>query len=155
MTTFDFLAVYQRARDEGNAQILVDALPYAQFLGMRAVELDGELCFHLPPRDTNVGNPVLPAVHGGALGGFMEMAAVVTLLMQMDHTKLAGPLRVPKLVDFSVDYLRAARLVDTFAACEVVRQGRRMANVVVKIWQESRAAPTATARSHYLLAVEG
>lgn len=154
MKTFDFRTVYQQALDKGDAQILVEALPYAHFLGMRAIELEGELCFHLPPRDSNVGNPILPAIHGGALGGFMEMAAVVTLLMQMDHTKLAGPLRVPKLVDFSVDYLRASRLVDTYAACEVVRQGRRMANVVVRTWQESPNAPTATARSHYLLAAE-
>lgn len=154
MTDFNFFEVYLRARDQGDAQILVDALPYAEFLGMRAIEVDGELCFHLPPRDSNVGNPVLPAVHGGALGGFMEMAAVVTLMMEIDQSKLAGPLRIPKLVDFSVDYLRAARLVDTYASCEVVRQGRRMANVVVRVWQDSRDQPTATARSHYVLAAE-
>lgn len=154
MTSFDFVTVYKQARDENNAQVLVDALPYARFLGMRAVEIDGEPGFHLPPRDSNVGNPVLPAIHGGAVGGFMEMAAVVTLLMEIDQSKLAGPLRVPKLVDFSVDYLRAARLVDTYASCEVARQGRRMANVVVRIWQESRDQPMATARSHYVLAAE-
>lgn len=154
MTSFDFLTVYKQARAENNAQILVEALPYAHFLGMRAITIDGQLCFHLPPRDSNVGNPVLPAIHGGAVAGFMEMSAVVTLLMEIDQSKLAGPLRVPKLVDFSVDYLRATRLADTYASCEVVRQGRRLANVVVRTWQESRDQPTATARSHYVLAAE-
>lgn len=154
MTDFNFSDIYRRARDQNDAQILVEALPYARFLGMRAIELEGMPCFHLPPKDDNVGNPVLPAIHGGAVGGFMEMAAVVTLLMEIDQSKLAGPLRVPKLVDFSVDYLRATRLADTYASCEVVRQGRRMANVVVRTWQESRDQPTATARSHYVLAAE-
>ncbi|MCW8196418.1 PaaI family thioesterase [Proteobacteria bacterium 005FR1] len=152
MTSDEFLDIYHRARDEGNAQLIIDALPYATFLGMRALEQDGELIFHLPPLESNIGNPTLPALHGGAVGGFMEMAAVTFLLMSIDHDKLpGGEPRVPKLVDISVDYIRACRYVDTWAACEVVRQGRKLANVAVKVWQQDRNTPTTTARSHYLL----
>ncbi|MEX1032751.1 MAG: PaaI family thioesterase [Cellvibrionaceae bacterium] len=148
--SFNFLDTYHRARAAGDAQLIVDALPYAGFLGMRALHHEGDLLFHLPPRQSNVGNPTLPALHGGAVGGFMEMAAVVYLLMSIDHEKLPRP-TVPKLVDFSVDYIRACRLEDSYAACEIVRQGRKLANVAVKVWQQDPKTPTATARSHYLL----
>lgn len=152
MVSSVFLDVYHRARKTGNAQLIIDALPYARFLGMRAVQESGELLFHLPPLESNIGNPTLPALHGGAVGGFMEMAAVTSLLMSIDHSKLPdGEPRVPKLVDFSVDYIRACRFVDSYAACEVVRQGRKLANVAVKVWQQDREIPTTTARSHYLL----
>jgi acyl-coenzyme A thioesterase PaaI-like protein len=152
MASSDFLDVYHRAREQDDAQLLIDALPYARFLGMHAIRDKGELLFHLPPVECNIGNPTLPALHGGAVGGFMEMAAVTFLLMSIDHDKLPdGEPRVPKLVDFSVDYIRACRFVDTFAACEVVRQGRKLANVAVKVWQQDREIPTTTARSHYLL----
>ncbi|MGQ9427057.1 PaaI family thioesterase [Gilvimarinus sp. F26214L] len=147
----DFQEVFRRAREQNQAQLLVDAIPYAGFLGIRALEEDGELIFHLPPRQLNVGNPVLPALHGGAVAGFLEMSAVVCLLMSIDPDKLQGPVRIPKLVDFSVDYVRACRLTDSYAACEVVRQGRKLANVAVRIWQDDRSVTTATARSHYLL----
>lgn len=152
MTQFDFIDTYHRARAAEDAQLLVAALPYANFLGMRAIYSEGDLIFHLPPRESNVGNPTLPALHGGAVGGFMEMAAVVHLLMSIDHEKLVGQPGIPKLVDFSVDYIRACRLVDSYAACEIVRQGRRLANVAVRVWQQDRDVPTATARSHYVLA---
>lgn len=151
MTQFDFVDTYQQARAAGDAQLLVGALPYASFLGMRALHREGELIFHLPPLQSNVGNPTLPALHGGAVGGFMEMAAVIHLLMAIDHEKLGREPRIPKLVDFSIDYIRACRLVDSYAACEVVRQGRRLANVAVRVWQQDRETPTTTARSHYLL----
>lgn len=148
-----FLDIYHRAREQGDAQLIVDALPYARFLGIQARGGDKEpLHFYLPPLESNVGNPTLPALHGGAVGGFMEMAAVVQLLMTVDHDKLAsGRPSVPKLVDFSVDYIRACRFEDTFAACEVVRQGRKLANVSVKVWQQDPAVLTCTARCHYLL----
>lgn len=152
MNQYDFLETYHRARSEDNAQLLIDTLPYAHFLGMRALHQEEDLIFHLPPRQSNVGNPTLPALHGGAVAGFMEMAAVVYLLMAINHEKLeGGQPRVPKLVDFSVDYIRACRFVDSYATCEVVRQGRKLTNVAVKTWQQDPDTPTATARSHYLL----
>lgn len=151
MTELEFIEIYERARAAQDAQVMVGALPYATALGMRALLREGELTFHLPPLQSNVGNPTLPALHGGAVGGFMEMAAVVHLMMSIDHNKLSGPPRVPKLVDFSIDYIRASRLLDSYAACEVVRQGRRLANVAVRVWQQDRGLPTATARSHYVL----
>ena len=59
--------------------------------------------------------------------------------------------RIPKVVDFSLDYLRPGRLRDTYASCVVVRQGRKVVNVSVTAWQTQRNEPIANARTHLLL----
>jgi acyl-coenzyme A thioesterase PaaI-like protein len=101
--------------------------------------------FVLPAIEDNVGNPTLPAIHGGALGGFMESAAIFHALGSVDSE------RVPKVIDFSIDYLRSGRYQDTYAMCEIVRQGRKVLNVSVSAWQNKRSEPIANARTHLLL----
>lgn len=104
-----------------------------------------EMVFKLPAKDDNIGNPILPAIHGGVLAGFMEMSAIVQLMVFMQAKK------VPKIVDFSIDYLRAGLHQDTFAECKITRQGRRVANVSMNCWQTNRKQLIATARAHFLL----
>lgn len=133
------------ARDSGKLAPLVEALPYARLLGIEAETESPLLVFKLPSSHSNMGNPTLPALHGGAVGGFMEMSAALHLLMTMET------LKVPRVVDFSIDYVRAGRMEDTFAQCEVVRQGRRLVNVAIKAWQSDPEAPIATARAHFLV----
>ena len=106
---------------------------------------DGVDGFRLPRKDSNIGNPILPAIHGGVIGGFMELSAAIYLMMSQDV------LRMPRIVDFSLDYLRAGLDRETFAECRLTRQGNRVANVMVTAWQKSRSQPIATARAHFLL----
>jgi len=57
-------------------------IPYARFLGLR-IELAGdEMTAILPFGQHLVGNPPLPAIHGGVLGAFMEMTALAQLLVK-------------------------------------------------------------------------
>jgi acyl-coenzyme A thioesterase PaaI-like protein len=58
---------------------------------------------------------------------------------------------VPKIVNLSVDYLRPALALDTFARGTVIKQGRRVANVRVEAWQNDPARPVAAAHAHFLL----
>ena len=139
--------VIVQCRNAGNYAPLVDAIPYAHFLGMRCtVEEDGDILFVLPAKQENIGNPTLPALHGGAIGGFMEHAAIIHLLATM------GTPRMPKTIDLSIDYLRAGHYRDCWASCTVTRQGRRVANVMISCWQDDRNEPIAQARAHFLLA---
>lgn len=139
--------VIAACRQAGSFDRLVDAIPYARFLGMRCeVGADGVIAFILPARQENIGNPTLPALHGGAIGGFMEHAALIHLLATMDTP------RMPKTVDLSIDYLRAGHYRDCRASCTVTRQGRRVANVMISCWQDDPAEPIAQARAHFLLA---
>lgn len=120
-------------------------VPYATFLGIRAEMLDNEILFILPEDKKLIGNPSLPALHGGVVGAFMEQAAAFHLISKMDKPVL------PKIINFSLDYLRPARLRDTYAQCRLTRQGRFIANVSIIVWQEQIEQPNAIARAHFLL----
>ncbi len=121
-------------------------IPYAQYLGIRVSQTADQMIFRLPYRDELVGNPRLPALHGGVVAGFCETAAIVQLIQS-----LAGE-KFPKGIDFSIDYLRSGRPKESFASCEVVRIGSRVALVQVRCWQDEPKRPIAVARGHFLLA---
>ena len=59
--------------------------------------------------------------------------------------------RLPKTIDFTVDYLRSGLARDAYARARVVRLGRRYASVQVEAWQESRTRPFAQANGHFLM----
>ena len=120
-------------------------IPYARFLGMR-VELRGdEMTGILPYAEHLIGNPSLPALHGGVIGAFMEATALLQLLT------IESLERQPRPVDISIDYLRSGRPADTYARALIKKVGRRIANVQVEAWQEARAAPIAALHGHFLL----
>jgi uncharacterized protein (TIGR00369 family) len=138
----------QVLRDEGRAQdmqALIDHVPYMRFLGIQVDRKGNELTTVLPFNDSLIGNPMLPALHGGAIGAFLEITSVIQLLFDTSCERL------PKTVDLSIDYLRSGRPVPTYGRAIVTRQGRRVANVRTEIWQEQKAKPVAVAHGHYLL----
>lgn len=124
--------------------------PYVDFLALQHFPSGdpqvGDL-FKMPFHPNLIGNPMLPALHGGVVAGFAESAAVLHLAFRNGIT--TGP--SPRGVDFAIDYLRSARPVDTWARCHTVRQGSRVALVQVNVWQEDPSRPIVTARSHCLL----
>lgn len=147
------------------AVLPADPIPYVEFLGIRVAPQAGAPLFRLPFQDKLIGNPHLPALHGGVIAAFAETAATLHLIamLRSPGTELwpgAPPAGVegigsgakfPKGIDFSIDYLRSGRPEETFAACEVVRVGARAALVQVRCWQKNPAQPIATARAHFLL----
>lgn len=127
---------------------ILGTIPYARFLGMQ-VELAGdELTGVLPFSQHLVGNPMLPALHGGVTGAFLEMTAMAQLALVEKRPRL------PKPIGVTVEYLRPARARTTYARAEVKKVGRRIANVHVEAWQDERAAPVAVLHAHFLLPSE-
>ena len=122
--------------------------PYVRMMGVRFDGHGDELTAILPYTEALVGNPLIPALHGGAIGAFMEIAASAALLA---GTRLAA---LPKPIDVSVDYLRPARPQDVYARVIITRQGARVANVRVEAWQDRRAAPVAALHGHFLIKPE-
>ena len=137
--------IVHQCRESNDYATLVDAIPYARTIGMACLRAGEEVIFTLPANKSNIGNPTLPAIHGGVLGGFIEQSAQLYLLMVMETPSF------PKVVDLSIDYLSAGLFRDTFAECHVLRMGRRIANVAVTVWQTKKDEPIATARAHLLL----
>ena len=140
-----FIEAIQAAKSRGNAAELSSVIPYAGFMGFE-IELgdDGLVCA-MPFQKHLVGNPILPALHGGTISALLENAALMALIWETDT---AG---VPKTINISVEYLRSGRTRDTFAQGLITKQGRRVANVRVEAWQDDRAKPIAAAHGHFLL----
>jgi len=135
----------EAAHLERHPQALLDMIPYAAFIGAQAKVEDQRLLYWLDKRASNIGNPSLPAIHGGVIGGFLELAAAIEIIYNLDIAD------VPKVVDFSLDYLRPGRYKTIYASCTVMRQGKKLANVSATAWQDDEQTPIATARCHFLI----
>jgi acyl-coenzyme A thioesterase PaaI-like protein len=122
-------------------------IPYARFLGVEAVA-DTDDTAIMRSSQHLIGNPMLPALHGGSVAGFMELTAIATLMAASTRP------HPPRPIDVSVAYLRSGRPVDTFARAQVRKSGRRIAYVHVLAWQDDEAAPIAEMSVHFQLAEE-
>ena len=121
-------------------------IPYASFLGVRAELKGDELTLVLPYSEHLVGNPLLPALHGGVVGALMELTAITQLAIASRSEKFA------KTIDIGVDYLRSGKPIDTYARARVIKVGRRIANVQAEAWQNERSQPIAAMHGHFLVA---
>jgi acyl-coenzyme A thioesterase PaaI-like protein len=142
VTLVDRLA---EAKRTGNYQALLDAVPYSRFLGLVARVDNDDLITTLTFAPHLVGNPVLPALHGGATGALLESAAIFELLWRAETIVL------PKTITITIDFLRSAQAVDTHARGTITRHGRRVANVRVEAWQRDRTQLVATAHAIFLV----
>ncbi len=158
----DPVQVVKQRRDAA-LNALIRGVPYIQFLGIEFDRRGDELTAVMPFQDRLIGNPLLPALHGGATAAFLEVTAIIGLSWAMlwdqiesgalDPDELAkGHLpRLPKTIDFTVDYLRSGLPRDAYARAHVARSGRRYASVKVEAWQDNRARPFAQASGHFLM----
>lgn len=133
------------AKASQDYQGLIDLVPYARFLGLTAAMVGDDLITTMRYGDHLIGNPALPALHGGTLGALLESAAIFELLWRAETVVL------PKTITLTVDYLRSGAPVDTHARGVVTRQGRRVTNVRMEAWQADRSAPVATAHAIFLV----
>ncbi|WP_037310393.1 PaaI family thioesterase [Ruegeria halocynthiae] len=152
-----------KQRRDAALNAIVDGVPYIRFLNIgfdrRGDELTGVLNFD----DKLIGNPLLPALHGGVTAAFLEVTAVITLSWEYFFPRIeAGELdaddifgdesvRFPKTVDFTVDYLRSGLPRDAYARAFISRAGRRYASVRVEAWQDNHARLFAQASGHFLM----
>ena len=134
-------------------QAVLARIPYVRHLGAYAELAGDEMTAVLPFAEHLIGNPLLPALHGGVIGGFMELTAVIQLSI-VQPSNGGGPVRLPKPIDVTVEYLRSGRPVTTYARAEVKKVGRTIANVQVEAWQDARANPIAALRGHFLVAAD-
>jgi uncharacterized protein (TIGR00369 family) len=141
-TLLDRMIAAKAAQDY---QGLIDLVPYARFLGLTAALQGDELITTMRYGDHLIGNPALPALHGGTLGALLESAAIFELLWRAETVVL------PKTITLTVDYLRSGAPVDTHARGMVTRQGRRVTNVRMEAWQADRNAPVASAHAVFLV----
>jgi acyl-coenzyme A thioesterase PaaI-like protein len=127
-------------------EALLGGIPYARHLGLTVERQGRELTFIMRFQPHLIGNPQLPALHGGVIGAFLETSAIMGLIWD-------APLeRLPKPVDISIDFLRSGKPVDTFARATITKRGRRVANVRAEAWQDERDRPITALHAHFLIA---
>ena len=118
--------------------------PYGELLGLRSERgEDGALLWIMPFREEVVGRPGF--LHGGAIAGLLEFAALGTLYDTVEQGVTVKPINV------SVDFMRGGVEHDTFACALVTRLGNRVANVEAHAWQQDRAKPIAAARMNLMV----
>jgi acyl-coenzyme A thioesterase PaaI-like protein len=146
--------VIKQRRDAALRQ-MVESVPYIQYLGIQFDRRGDELTAVLPFRDDLIGNPMLPAIHGGVTAAFLEVAAVIGLSWASHWSEIEEggdePFRLPKTIDFTVDYLRSGLPRDAYARARVNRSGRRYASVHVEAWQDNRERLFAQGTGHFLM----
>ncbi|WP_102106962.1 PaaI family thioesterase [Oceaniglobus roseus] len=157
-----------KQRRDGALAALVGSVPYIRFMGITFDRRGDELTAILPFREMLIGNPLLPALHGGATAAFLETAAIIELCWSLIWPELeSGRLdaaalekgalpKLPRTVDFTVDYLRSGLPRDAYARARINRSGRRYASVHVEAWQDNRARLFAQGTGHFIMPpVEG
>ena len=154
--------VVKKRRDSA-LSALVESVPYIRFLGIEFERRGDELTATLPFADKLIGNPMIPALHGGATAAFLEVTAIIELswsslwddmeagMIDPSSVEGGGMPRLPKTIDFSVDYLRSGLPRDAYARARVVRSGRRYASVHVEGWQDNRNRLFVQASGHFLM----
>ena len=120
-------------------------IPYAKELAIQSLLMGDELTLILPYAPHIIGNPILKALHGGAVGAFLETTAIVQLWLMGD------PKPLPKPIGINLDYLRRGKPQDTYARAVVAKQGSRVANVRVRAWQDRYDEPISILHGHFLL----
>ena len=133
----------EKATRDVNA--VMQAIPYARFLGITVDQRGNEITTVMHFSEKLIGNPVLPALHGGTIGAFLETTAIAQLAFE-----IAGD-ALPKPIGITIDYLRAGRPVDTYGRAVITKQGRRVATVHAEAWQDDRSRLIAAAHGHFLL----
>ena len=115
--------------------------PFARCLGIRIGE-DGTLVMPFSPKI--IGNPILPAIHGGVTGAFLETTAIVGVMRELGVSP-------PKPIGLTINYLRSGRALDSYANVSIVKQGRRVVAFEAQAWQDDPAKPIASAFGHFML----
>ena len=118
-----------------NLEAFLQSVPYIRYLGMQVEMAGDEMTAVLPFAQHLIGNPMLPALHGGVIGAFMEMTALAQLSLAQPER------RVPKTIDITIEYLRPARAQALFERLLLI--GHDIDDEAVRCIRRRGAAPDA------------
>ena len=116
---------------EGIRRFFEEEIPFNRLLGLRMAHLGrGETTLVMPFKPDLIGNPLVPALHGGSLSALADAAggaAVFSGLAVGDEVST---------IDLRIDYLRPAAPVESRAEARVVRLGGRVGVSRIQVWQQ-------------------
>ena len=96
-------------------------IPFNRFLGMEVRQFDSGLVqLEVPARKEFVGNPSLPALHGGVISALLDTAGGGAVWSQVEDNEAVST------VDLRVDFLRPGRQEPLVGQGKVVRLGNKV-----------------------------
>ncbi|PCJ11736.1 MAG: hypothetical protein COB04_18670 [Gammaproteobacteria bacterium] len=126
--------------------------PYYEYLGIEISEIQADQVSSLMPfQDRLIGNPMIKAIHGGALSGFLECTGLICILsaLQLQNRfklKTQEELAPPATINQTVEYLNRTGPVDTRAVSVITKLGRRVASVQTTAYQNDKVVTRAVSR---------
>lgn len=104
--------------------------PFHEWLGVQAIDAGpGRAVLRIPPKQDFVGNPFIPAVHGGILAALIDLAGGAALFVDLQFPT--------PTIDMRVDYLRPAIAGKALTAeARVKSRGKTVAFVDVDVMDE-------------------
>ncbi len=129
-------------------------IPYCNFMGISfTLDENQKVLGKMPYTEHIIGNPILPALHGGGIAGFMEATALSSLIwLKAQEDEEIAFRHFPKTINITSDYLRPGLSKDSFAQASIHRVGGRFASLHVLAWQDDAEKPVAEAVCHFLVA---
>lgn len=132
--------------DIATAEQLLRVPPFHRYLGLELEELadDHTAVVRMPFKEELIGNPQVPAIHGGILAALVDLTGGVSTF---------SALGVPTpTIDLQIDYVRPALARedrDHLATSEIVNLGRTVAFVDVEIRDDQDGKLVARGRCVY------
>jgi uncharacterized protein (TIGR00369 family) len=119
-------------------QVTEEMIPFNRFLGVRLVALErGRAVLELPFREEFVGDPIRRVLHGGILSTLADTAGGLAI-----WGTLEDPQQRLSTIDLRVDYLRPGKPETVVAEAVVVRVGRTIGVVDMRLFHPSASAET-------------
>lgn len=143
----------QRLSQQKQLQGFIEKIPFFKTMGIE-FDFDEKGCLHSAMRYAPefIGNPIIPALHGGGTAAFLEAVGIIALIHEVILPRAPkADIIFPKTINITVDYLRAGQPKDSFAQAKIIRAGRRYATMRVKAWQDEPQKPIATANIQFLM----
>lgn len=118
---------------------------FVRHLGMRFLSVEpGLVLMEMPFREELIGNPVLPALHGGAISSLLDTVGGACVWSRLELEDRVATL------DLRVDYLRPGRPETLIARGELIRLGNRVGISDLRAYHPGREdSPVALARAAY------
>jgi uncharacterized protein (TIGR00369 family) len=114
-------------------RVMEELIPFNKFLGVKvALSSPERVRLEIPFRPELVGDQLRPALHGGVLSTLADAAGGMALWAQ-----LQDPTARVSTIDLRIDYLRPAKLETIVCEAVVVRLGKRVGVVDMRLFQPS------------------
>jgi uncharacterized protein (TIGR00369 family) len=125
-------------------------IPFNKFLGMRVAEIDrGRVRLEIPFREELIGDPMRPALHGGVISALADTCGGAAVWSTLEDARM----RV-STIDLRVDYLRPGRPETLVAEAMIVRAGKRVGVVDIRLFHPSAPGESiATGKGVYNITV--